>query len=59
LALIDIFVKMIPTAVFGLGGIWLLSDGLNTNSEGKILAGILLIGIAAFLQYYYLKRRYK
>jgi hypothetical protein len=51
--------KIIPTTAFILGGLWFLYDGLKTNNQNEILIGIGLAGVGAFLQYYYLKRKFK
>lgn len=56
---LNIFMKIIPTTAFILGGLWFLYDGLKTNNQNEILIGIGLAGVGAFLQYYYLKRKFK
>lgn len=55
---ISVFLKLIPTTALIIGGILILYDGLNMGDEGKVTTGLLLVGLGALLQFYYLKKRY-
>jgi len=59
MALIDIIVKLIPTAVILVVAFPFLWDGANTKDPLKLLIGSLLVIAGIWLQYRYLKTREK